>query len=446
MFENLYRKIVSRKLSALQDSRIQIVENGERVEFGQADSRELVEIHIHDPRFYQRVVFGGGLGAAESLMDGDWTCDDLTALVRIFARNIHLGDRLNGGFGLFKKLAEQLLYRWKRNSIEQAKQNIHEHYDLGNDFFKEFLDPTMNYSAGVFQSPDDTMLLASINKMWRVCRKLDLSPSDHLLEIGTGWGSLAVFAATQFGCRVTTTTISEEQYLYAKSRVRALGLEDQVTVVKQDYRQLEGKFDKIVSIEMIEAVGHEYLQSFFAKCNDLMSANGMMLVQSIVIRDQRHRAHLNNTDFIKKYIFPGGCLPSNLSLLQNIERVSDLQMLNVEDIGMDYAQTIAHWKDRFLENLDKIRDIGFRDDRFIRMWHYYLCYCQAGFLERQISNVQLLVAMRDSRSIPTPASWELNPRELRRLAANWVGNFAEGGEATLGEVDETASLTLASNR
>ena len=419
MIDSLAQKLVTQKLAGIKGGQINLRDQDDRHQFGEPGKLS-ANVEVLDRKFYRRSITGGGLGAAESLIDGQWTCDDLTSLIRIFARNIEVADRMNRGLGQMKKWFEQFLYRFKRNSIRQAKQNIHEHYDLGNDFFRLFLDPTMSYSSGIFQRPDDSMFLASLNKLWRVCKKLDLKPEDHLLEIGTGWGGLAIFAATNFGCRVTTTTISEEQYLFAKDKVAALGLDDQIEVVQKDYRLLEGKFDKLVSIEMIEAVGHEFLQTFFRHCRQRLKPDGMMLLQSIVIRDQRFNAHQKNTDFIKKYIFPGGCLPSNLVLLQSMERECDFQVLNLEDIGMSYAQTLSNWKQAFVESNDQLQEIGFRDPRFQRMWHYYLCYCQAGFLERQISNVQLLVAARDSRSIANPSSWELSRTRLHQLENEWL--------------------------
>jgi len=427
MFQKFYRQIFDNVFSRIRRGVIEVRHGERRFMFGSTDvaaaSQDDLDLYcridIHDDAVFRKMATDGSVGAAESYMVGHWSCTDLTALLRIFTRNLDLADGLNQGIGLIRQIVERTSHMLRRNTVAQAKKNIHQHYDLGNDFFALMLDPTMNYSSGIFQKENDTMFQASLNKMWRICKKLDLQPEDHLLEIGTGWGGLAMFAAKFFGCKVTTTTISEEQFLLARRRVKKAGLQRRVNVIQKDYRALEGKFDKIVSIEMIEAVGHEYLGEFFRKCQSLVVPSGLMLLQSIVIRDNRFRSHVRNVDFIRKYIFPGGCLPSNSILLNSIQANANLQLLNLEDIGIHYAKTLQDWRETFEANLDNIRTAGFDDERFLNMWRYYLCYCEAGFLERQVNNVQMLLGGERFVQDVSPGDWELNGQELETLGDRW---------------------------
>jgi len=360
-----------------------------------------IEIQVHRPVFYGRVLWGGGLGAAESLMDGDWTCSDLTGLVRLMTRNLDLADDFDRGFGRWRKSWERLGHWLRRNSTRQARKNIREHYDLGNEFFELFLDPTMNYSSAVFSElggsgHGESLHRGQLNKMDRLCRMLDLQPGDHLLEIGTGWGSLACYAAKHFGCRVTTTTISKEQFNWACRRVEMEGLKDRVTVLDRDYRLLEGKYDKIISVEMIEAVGDHYYETFFEKCNSLLKPDGLLLLQAITIVDQRYRKHLGSVDFICKYIFPGGSLPSISRLVQCAADSASMRLVELNDYAPHYAETLRRWRQRFHQQIEEVRALGY-DERFIRMWDYYLAYCEAGFDERQINLVHVLWAHRQCR-------------------------------------------------
>ncbi len=354
---------------------------------------------IHDPAFYRALALHGTMGAAESYIRGEWDSPDLTALIRLMVLNRDEWEDVEpSGTGLRAPLT-RFLHFLRRNTLGGARKNIVAHYDLGNAFFELFLDPTMTYSCGIFERPDATMEEASVAKIDRVCRKLGLRPEHTLLEIGTGWGALAVHAARTYGCRVVTTTLSEEQRERACQRVRELGLEDRVEVLCQDYRSLDSRFDRVVSIEMIEAVGAEYYDTFFSKVDDLLAEDGLALLQVITIQDQAFARARDEVDFIKRYIFPGSCIPSVSALLESTTRASTMKMVHLEDITPHYAETLRRWRDRFGENLEAIRRLSF-DDGFIRMWEFYLCYCEAGFEERYIGDVQMLLAKPGNRSTP----------------------------------------------
>lgn len=354
---------------------------------------------IRDPRFYRAALLGGGLGAAESYLRGHWETEDLTMLMRVFAMNwkVLSGVEKTGGRWLepLRSAANWL----RRNTPTGSKRNIAAHYDLSNDFFQLMLDPTMTYSSGVFPDAGASLESASIEKYDRICRKLQLRPCDHVMEIGTGWGGFAHHAAQHYGCRVTTTTISEAQHQYAAQRFRDSSLTDRVTLLKHDYRDLTGQFDKLVSIEMIEAVGEKFLPGYFAKCSDLLKPDGMMLLQGITIPDHRYDRYRRSVDFIRRYIFPGGFLPSMGAISGCLASHTDFRVLHLEDFGAHYAATLNRWHDNFHQHLDQVRALGF-DDRFVRMWDYYLSYCEAGFLERQIGVAQLLLTKPDCRREP----------------------------------------------
>jgi cyclopropane-fatty-acyl-phospholipid synthase len=324
-------------------------------------------------------------------MDGEWSCDDLTGVIRILARNARVTSGLDSGLGRLAAPVLRAYHSLRRNTRAGSARNIHEHYDLGNDFFELFLDRTLTYSCGLFERDDATLEEASIAKYDRLCRKLELGPDDHVLEIGTGWGGFAMHAAGRYGCRVTTTTISEQQHDLACERIAAAGLANRVTVLKRDYRDLEGTFDKLVSIEMIEAVGDAYLDGFFQVCAERLKPDGMMGLQAITTPDQTYDRHVNSVDFIKRYIFPGGSLVSIGRIAQAVARVTDLRMAHLEDITPHYATTLRGWRERFFKNLDQVRALGY-PERFVRMWEFYLCYCEGGFLERAIGDVQIVLA------------------------------------------------------
>ena len=323
-------------------------------------------------------------------MDGLWTSPNLTNVIRIFARNLPVLDKWEKRFGWLTYPFNKIQHFLNRNSVEQARKNIQAHYDLGNQLYTQFLDESMMYSSAVYPHPEANLAEAQQHKLKAICDKLQLKPTDHLMEIGTGWGGLAVYAAKHYGCRVTTTTISDEQYAWAEDWVSREGLTDKITLLKQDYRTLEGEYDKLVSIEMIEAVGKSYLRNFFEKCTSLLKPEGIMVLQAITIDDRRYESYSSGVDFIQKYIFPGGFLPSQYMINRCIKEYTDLSIRDLHDIGLDYAQTLSHWHDRFFENIESLREKGY-DERFSRMWQYYLNYCEGGFRERSISTVQLVL-------------------------------------------------------
>lgn len=346
-------------------------------------------VRVHTDHFYYQLLCGGPLGAAESYLEGEWDCDDLTDLLRIFARNLGREPVVRSRFSALPQSLSRLSHWMARNTPRRSRKNIEAHYDLGDDFFRLFLDPTMMYSSAIFEADDVSLEDAQVARLERICRKLDLNSSDHLLEIGTGWGGLALHAAQNFRCRVTTTTISENQYRYARQKVREAGLEDRITVLNQDYRDLTGRFDKLVSIEMIEAVGHQFYDTFFRQTSRLLNEGGKMLLQAIVIPEQRYARYLKSVDFIQKYIFPGGSLPSLTALQSSVARTSHLRMLEVNDFAEDYARTLREWRVRFWQKIEEVRSLGY-SERFIRMWHYYFCYCEAGFRERAVGVVHAM--------------------------------------------------------
>jgi cyclopropane-fatty-acyl-phospholipid synthase len=381
------------RLAKLEHGKLTLIDGHETFRFGQVSENcgLSATIEIRDPRFWADVSLGGNTGAGESYMRGHWRADDLTSVVRILVRNRDVLLKMDDGAGWISQPMYRLAHWLHRNNRDGSRRNIAAHYDLGNDFFQLFLDPTMNYSCGIFPSDDVDMEQASLAKMDAICRKLDLRPEDHLLEIGTGWGGLAIYAAGRYGCRVTTTTISRRQHELATARVVEAGLQDRVTLLLEDYRDLEGRFDKLVSVEMIEAVGHQYLDTYFAKCSELLKPEGMMLLQAITIRDQLYDEAVKRVDFIKRYIFPGGFIPSVNAISNSVTRASDMRLFHLQDIGPHYATTLRRWRERFFKNIDAVRELGYPES-FVRMWEFYLCYCEGGFLERQIGNVQMLLA------------------------------------------------------
>ncbi|WP_434068882.1 class I SAM-dependent methyltransferase [Vibrio campbellii] len=345
-------------------------------------------IEVKHPGFYSRILQGGSIAAGEAYMDGWWDSPDLTALMKLMALNMRALDKLEEQGSWLTKLLYKLSHWSNRNSQENSRKNIHAHYDLGNNLYEAFLDTNMLYSSALYNEADDSLEQAQINKMDRLCQQLELKASDHVIEIGTGWGAMAIYMAEQYGCQVTTTTISEEQHAYAEQKIKERGLEDKVTLLKEDYRNLTGTYDKLVSIEMIEAVGKQFLPSYIKKCESLLKSGGLMAIQAITIADQRYDYYSNNVDFIQKYIFPGGFLPSVTSLTQATTKYSDLVTRDLFDIGLDYAKTLNEWHHRFNQAESEVRSFGY-DDRFVRMWRYYLSYCEGGFLARTISAVHM---------------------------------------------------------
>ncbi len=390
--EHFARSAVLRRLERIDEGELVLVEGGEQSVFGRTTDAFPVRatVHVTDPRFYTTLALGGSVGAGEAYMDGHWHCDDLTALVRVLARNLDVVDQIDSGWARVSEPARRVYHWLRRNTRRGSQGNIAAHYDLGNELFALFLDDAMMYSSAVFPDAGLTLEEAQRKKMDLICRKLALRPGEHLLEIGTGWGGFAIHAAGRYGCRVTTTTVSREQYELARSRVHEAGLSDRVTVLRRDYRDLEGRFDKLASIEMIEAVGHQYYETFFSRCSALLQPEGMMLLQAIVMPDQRYPVARDSVDFIKRYVFPGSCIPAVGVLLDAVARASDLRAFHLEDIGPHYATTLRLWRERFLSNRERVRALGY-PERFVRMWELYLAYCEGGFTERRIGDVQLLL-------------------------------------------------------
>ena len=355
-------------------------------------------VEVRDLGFYWRSVWGGSVGAAESYMDGDWVCDDLAALFRIFSRNHQTLRALEDRRWVVKPL-RRLAHAWRRNSVSGSRRNIAAHYDLGNEFFELFLDPSLTYSCAVFERDEASVEEAQRAKYDRICRKLELSAGDEVLEIGTGWGGFALHAAERYGCRVTTTTVSERQYECAQQRVAEAGLSDRIELLLQDYRRLRGRFDKLVSIEMIEAVGHRYLERYFQVCSERLKPGGMMLIQAITTPDQRYESSRRSVDFIKAYIFPGGQLPSLQAILAATQRATDLRLIHMEEIGAHYAETLRRWREKFYKNLERVRELGY-PETFVRMWEFYLASCEGAFQERFVGDSQILFAKPGARRAP----------------------------------------------
>ena len=396
--DRLARRMVLSRLEKLQLGRIAISENGEQVEFGQSTPEfpTTAQLRVKSPKFYSAIAFGGSIGAGEAYISGHWACNDLSELLRILIRNREVLEKMDSGVALLSAPLQKALHALNRNTRKGSRKNIAAHYDLGNDFYELWLDPSMMYSSAYFDTPDTPLDVASTAKLDRICRKLNLGPHDSVIEIGTGWGGFAVHAATHYGCHVTTTTISQQQHDFAKQAIEEAGLEDRITLLFRDYRDLEGRFDKLVSIEMIEAVGHEYHDSYFKKCCDLLKPDGQMLLQAITIADQRYDQYKTDVDFIKRYIFPGGCLTSVTDMTRTLTRHTDMRVIHLEDIGPHYATTLRHWHERFLAKVDDVRKLGY-SDAFIRMWQFYLAYCESAFIERAIGDVQMLIMRPDAR-------------------------------------------------
>jgi len=391
------KKIFTKLIAQIQYGQI-ILRDGEQVTVFGTDEKMSAQVTVLDPRFYPKLLLGGSIGAGEAYIDDCWKVDDLTMLVQIMARNMTLLDKLEEKFFWVYQPFRILMHRLNHNSRVNSKRNIISHYDLGNDMYRSFLDPTMMYSSAIYPSKTSSLEEASLNKLETICRKLDLQPTDRVVEIGSGWCGFAIYAASNYGCHVTTTTISDAQYQEGEKRIKAAGLEDMITLLQMDYRELSGSYDKLVSIEMIEAVGHRYHPQFFSKCNDLLKTDGTMLLQAITMRDQDYDKYIKNVDFIQRHIFPGGCLPSNNRMLQLVSRETDMVVRQLEDFGFDYARTLRDWRHRFNQSFSDLRKNGY-DDRFKRLWNFYLSYCEGGFLERAISVVHLVATRPDNRSI-----------------------------------------------
>lgn len=382
------RWLLFRLLNGIREGSLTVREGQQTLHFGDESSALRAEVQILAPGVYWRLLTGGSLAAAESWMEGEWETHQLTPLLQILALNGKVLGRLESGFRLLGNPMERLRHWTRRNYRKQARENISAHYDLGNEFYAHFLDEDLLYSSALFTADDQALSQAQQAKMERLCEQLALTAGDHLLEIGTGWGAMAEYAARHYGCRVTTTTLSREQYIWATERIARAGLQDRVQVMLCDYRDLTGEFDKLVSVEMIEAVGKRYLPDFFRTCQARLRPGGRMAIQAITIQDQRYHDYSKSVDFIQRYIFPGGFLPSITAMSELMTRHTDFVVRNLFDMGPDYARTLTHWRQRFLHAWQDIEKLGF-DERFRRMWLYYFGYCEAGFNARTISVVQL---------------------------------------------------------
>ncbi len=396
LMKTFIKKQVLKHLADLKDARLTLKSANETFTFGEEGTDLDVVIELHNENFYSEVAFQGSVGAAESYIAGDWDCNDLTQLIQVFVRNRDLLDDMEGGSAWVKNAMLKIGHFFNRNTLSGSRKNIAGHYDLGNDLFEHFLDSRMMYSSAIYKDEHEDLADASERKLRVICEKLQLNESDHVVEIGTGWGGFAVYAAQNYGCHITTTTISNEQHQYTEALIKKLGLTDKITLLKQDYRLLEGSFDKLVSIEMIEAVGHHYLPTYLKKCNDLLKPDGMALIQAITIEDHRYEMALNSVDFIKKYIFPGSFIPSVGAILGANAKTTEMKLVNLEDFGVSYAYTLRDWQNNFKQNIQAIESCGYQQD-FQRMWCFYLSYCEGGFLERAISDVHMVFAKSNNR-------------------------------------------------
>lgn len=387
-------KIIQR-LQHLHTGQLTLVDGELTHTFGQPSAIQAT-VYVHDPRFYGEIAFGGSIGAGEAYMLGYWTADILTNVIRLMVLNQQVMDHLEGGYQWLSKPIFKIMHWLNSNTTEGSRKNIAAHYDLGNAMFALFLDSTMMYSSAMFNTETKTLHQASELKLKTICDKLDLQPDDHVIEIGTGWGGFAIYAAQHYGCKVTTTTISKQQYDLAKARVEAENLQNHITLLLEDYRHLSGTYDKLVSIEMVEAVGHQFYDTYFAKVSSLLKPNGLALIQAITIADQRYASAIQSVDFIQRYIFPGSNIPSNTAMLQSITRMTDMRLYDLEDIGPHYATTLRMWRKNFFANLTEVRQLGYSEE-FIRMWEFYLCYCEGGFAERALGDVHMLLAKPENR-------------------------------------------------
>ena len=402
--KTIYEHLIVRVLRSIRHGSLTIMmPDGQTLHAGEDVSPHRASMQIKTPDFFQRAVLFGDIGFAESYLDGEWETDNLTALLKIFLLNVEEISVLSGSrrkYSLLNilKFVNRISYTLRKNSKTGSKRNISEHYDLSNDFFALFLDSSMTYSSAHFSREDELLEDAQKEKYDRLCRKLKLKPTDHLLEIGSGWGGFTVHAVKNYGCRVTTITISKEQYEYAKERFKREGVEDRADIRLQDYRDVTGEFDKIVSIEMLEAVGDAYLETYFRKCHEVLKKNGILAVQVITSPDSRYKEFKNGVDFIQKYIFPGSLLPSIAALNRAVNKSGTMHLHDLKEFGLSYARTLAVWKQRFNKNIEQVKMLGF-DDRFIRKWNYYLSYCEAGFATRNTNVVQMVYARPNNTEV-----------------------------------------------
>lgn len=384
---HLYKKIIHQRLSQIKDAHI-IINDGKSINKYGKPGNLSAKINILDTVFYKNIILGGTIGASESFIRGEWSSPNLTNVIRVLARNTEAQDKLENLFTLLSQPFLKVMHKLNENSVRGSKKNISRHYDLSNDFFSLFLDKNMMYSSAIYKSRKTSLEDASTNKLDVICKKLNLKKTDHVIEIGTGWGGFAIYAAKNYGCKVTTTTISIEQYKFAKQKIKEAGLGKKIKVLLKDYRLLKGQYDKLVSIEMIEAVGYQFYDEYFKIIGQLLKNDGEALIQAITIKDQRYSKAIQSVDFIQKYIFPGSCIPSITAIQNSLTSSTDLVINDIRDIGHHYARTLADWRKKFLKNKQEIRKLGF-DNKFLRMWLFYFAYCEGGFEEKVISNIHL---------------------------------------------------------
>ena len=393
--DSFCRSLLFNKFSELKHGHLLIEDRSTSLahmgDFGDRNSDLKIKITVHKSRFYSRTLLGGSIGNAESYIDGDWDTKELPDLVRLFVLNRNILEGIDSGIGSLLQPFQKYFHGLKRNTIEGARENIRSHYDIGNDFFKLFLDESMMYSSAVFKDKSTPLYEASMNKVAMIVGKLKLKETDHLIEIGTGWGTLAIYAAKTYGCKVTTTTISREQFDYASARIKEEGLEDKITLLFEDYRKITGIYDALVSVEMIEAVGLDHLETYFKQCSSLIKPDGIMVLQAITIRDQNYEAARKSVDFIQRHIFPGCGIPSIHAMMNCVTRKTDLALINQEEFAEDYAETLKNWSKNLMQNEKEITRLGYPEFLY-RLWHFYFSYCEGGFRERAIGLSQMVFA------------------------------------------------------
>jgi cyclopropane-fatty-acyl-phospholipid synthase len=415
MLTSAAKRIFLSTLEGLHSGSLELVLPDRTQRFGDASAELRARLVVNRERFFPRAVIGGDTGIGEAYMDGDWSSPDLVSLMRLAVRNLAKLEEKNGFFSALSRFADRVRQRLRKNTVEGSRRNIHAHYDLSNEFFRLFLDRNLVYSCAWYERPEDSLETAQIQKLDRICRKLDLQPRDRVLEIGTGWGAFAMHAARRYGCQVTTTTISRQQYEYARERFDAADPRPRIELLLEDYRHLSGRFDKIVSIEMFEAVGFEHYDDYFRACDRLLEPDGSMLLQTITMNEQKFPRYRKQSDWIQKYIFPGAQLASLRGILDSLARATRLSLFHAEDMGAHYARTLAAWRERFRGSIAEVKALGF-DDRFTRMWDYYLAFCEGAFLERHISDSQLLLTKNYNPRPLFQEPWRL-ARESKRQEA-----------------------------
>ncbi len=398
ILSSFFKNAVIKKFKHLKYGYIKIDDQGKVHTFGDAKSESKVNVKIHSSEFYVFLGSGGVMGVAESYMLGHWSADNLVLLLQLVLKNKNILLTLDSGFAKLLSPINKIVHWSKQNTLKGSKKNILAHYDLSNEFYKLWLDPSMTYSCGYFTNPSVSLEDASKEKIDRICRKLKLNKDDRVLEIGTGWGSFSVHAAKNYGCKINSVTISDAQYQYACRLVKENGLESQIQIFNQDYRKIKGKYNKIVSIEMIEAVGHQFIPEYFSKISSLLKQDGLVAIQGITYNDQNFEKYKNSVDFIKKYIFPGSCLISIAQISDVIKNYTDLALVDMEDITKHYAETLFRWKENFMNVIPEVKEMGF-SEAFIKMWEFYFVFCEAGFRERNIGDVQLIFSKSGARNI-----------------------------------------------